>query len=292
MTILLTGATGYLGGWLLREFLDQGHFVVCTKRSASSLARINAENSKVQFIGIDKSELEAAFAKFRPDVIVHAATCYGRNGEGAQEIVKSNLLFPLSLLETAQNFGTKVFINLDTVLEKDVSSYALSKAQFQDWLLRYSHSMVCCNMALEQFYGPFEDKSKFVSYIISSLLNNVDQIPLTEGLQIRDFVFVKDVVSAISTVLAVAVGFSDGFYQYDVGTGAAVSVRSLVELVKNLTKNTKTQLNFGAVAYRKNEMMVSNPDLSMLLNLGWKPKYSLKEGLLQTIESEQSGDEK
>jgi nucleoside-diphosphate-sugar epimerase len=45
-----------------------------------------------------------------------------------------------------------------------------------------------------------------------------------------------------------------------------------------------SQLNFGAIPYRENELMISETDIVPLRNLGWKPKYTIKKGLLKTIE--------
>ena len=52
--------------------------------------------------------------------------------------------------------------------------------------------------------------------------------------------------------------------------------------MKELT-NSKTKLNFGALEYRKNEIMSAVADNELLTGLGWKPQYSLKEGLMNTI---------
>ena len=52
---------------------------------------------------------------------------------------------------------------------------------------------LCINIGLEHFYGPNDDDSKFVSYIIHNLLNEVEKIDLTKGKQKRYFIYIDDV---------------------------------------------------------------------------------------------------
>jgi nucleoside-diphosphate-sugar epimerase len=59
-------------------------------------------------------------------------------------------------------------------------------------------------------------------------------------------------------------------------------------MVKTMTENKVTRLNFGMLPYRENEIMESHVDISMLLKLGWQPKISLVEGLRYTIDQERS----
>ena len=59
-----------------------------------------------------------------------------------------------------------------------------------------------------------------------------------------------------------------------------------VELVKKLCKNDKTTLNFGALPYRKDEIMQSHADTAGLRSLGWEPIIGLSKGLELTIQQE------
>lgn len=70
----------------------------------------------------------------------------------------------------------------------------------------------------------------------------------------------------------------------ELGAGNSVTIRHLVEQIAELTQ-TRTQLRFGALPYRENEIMESKADIRKLLNLRWRPKYDLITGLKTTIES-------
>ena len=132
-------------------------------------------------------------------------------------------------------------------------------------------------------YGPGDDPSKFTTWIVQSCLKNIDKIELTPGEQKRDFIYIDDVVDAYKLLLKKGGKSGAGFQEFDLGSGKAVSIREFVETVKRLT-SADTELVFGAKAYRENEIMYSEANVTKLLNLGWKPKYDLSEGLKEMIE--------
>ena len=78
----------------------------------------------------------------------------------------------------------------------------------------------------------------------------------------------------------------NGSYEFGVGTNNMIAIKELVELIREVTGNTFTRLNFGAIPYRKNEIMASNIDTTAIRALGWETKYSLIEGLQCTIDAE------
>jgi nucleoside-diphosphate-sugar epimerase len=71
-----------------------------------------------------------------------------------------------------------------------------------------------------------------------------------------------------------------------VGSGKNVTIREFVETIQKLSENSVTKLKFGALPFRKNEVMESKVDLRALQALGWEPKVSLSEGLARTIQVE------
>ncbi|MDD2828634.1 MAG: NAD(P)-dependent oxidoreductase [Sulfuricurvum sp.] len=283
MTILLTGATGFLGSHILDALVAQGHTVIILKRSSSKLNRIKHLINNIVMYDIDKQHLADIFKKFHIEMIIHCATNYGRSQRKADEIVEANLMLPLKLLLLGIEHGIKTFINTDTLLDKRVNEYSLSKKQFLDWLKIYSDSIYAINIALEHFYGPNDDPSKFTTYVIKSMLDHVKQLDLTLGQQKRDFIYIDDVVEVFLTLVNSIKNESCGFIEYEVGTGELTTIEEFVKMVKVITINENTLLNFGAVPYRKNEPMESHVNLIALKKLGWEAKIDLLEGLKKTI---------
>mgnify|MGYP000088413255 CR=1 FL=1 len=289
-TILLTGATGFLGSHLLGALLVIGYDVVILKRSFSDTWRIDHLLERINFYDIDKVPLEKPFKDNKIKTVIHTAINYGRKGEKITEIIETNLMFPMRLLEIAALFNTDTFINTDTLQYKYLNTYTLSKKQFVEWLKTFSKKIQTINLKIEHMYGPKDDKSKFVTWLISELINNRDEIKLTKGEQKRDFIYIDDVVKAYIKILENKDKFS-GFTEFDVGTGKQVRIKDFVIKTKQLISSilgieVRTNLNFGAIPYRECEFMEIEEDIKPLLDLGWKPEVELEEGIRNTVKWE------
>jgi len=286
MTILVTGATGFLGSRLMERLLDDGQQVVALVRNRSSLERLAGLMERIEVCNLDEICIERIFESRQIDTIIHCATNYGRGESDPLAVLEANLILPLKLLQHACKQGVSRFINTDTILDKQVSKYALAKGQFREWLETYQTSLVCVNLALEHFYGAGDDPGKFVSFVVHRLLDSAERIELTAGEQKRDFIHIDDVVSAFMTVLAGTAAVGPGYYQYQAGTGATVTVRSCVEMIKAIVGSSGTHLDFGALPYREHEAMDTKVDTESLLALGWSPGILLRDGLERMIAEE------
>ena len=287
--ILLTGATGFLGSALLRAITNkQDTIVTALKRSTSRMVRVTEllQNGNIKWINLDKTDLSELFDKNHFDVILHCATNYGRGKRSILDTASANLMLPLTLLQLGIEHGVKTFINTDTIIDKRVNEYSLSKKQFLEWLQNSAARIQCVNIALEHFYGPFDDESKFTTMIFRRLMRQEPCIDLTPGDQKRHFIYIDDVVRAFSLILGSLNALPSGFSSFEVSTEESVSIKDFVNLAKSITGNTVTRLDFGAVPYRANELMDSKTDISALKALGWRPEISLEEGIRMTIEKE------
>lgn len=286
--ILLTGVTGFLGSHLAKALLTVGYEVIALKRKSSSLRRVKSIVSEINLFDIDGLDFDGLFCKNKKiDAIIHTATSYGRNNESVSDIFATNTEFPLRLLDAGNRAGVNTFLNTDTILDKYLNLYALSKNQLLQWGKFFSlHEKIRFgNIRLEHFYGPDDDSTKFSSYVIDNCLANTLELRLTKGEQKRDFIHIDDVVSAYLVLLEKMDGFSSSFVEFDVGSGQSVSIKEFVETVHRLTAS-KTDLIFGALPYREGEVMHSEADISDLMALGWQCRYDIEAGLKQVIQQE------
>lgn len=286
-TILITGATGFLGSHLVKAFLKQGYSVSILKRSFSNTWRIDSVISNVISFDLDDFSLQDVFVILgKVDAVIHTATCYGRKNESYTEIFEANVSFPLKLLETSVFFGTEVFLNTDTVLPSHLNTYSLSKKHFLDWGKQFAEKKVIrfVNLKLEHIFGAYDDDSKFVTYIIKNCINNMDELNLTQGEQKRDFIHVDEVTAIYQLLFQIQkiVEKQDFFQEYSIGSGKAITVRQLVEMIHRLTQS-KTVLKFGALPYREGEVMFSEAKLDALNQIGYVSTSSLEKALKQTI---------
>ncbi len=287
MNLLLTGATGYLGSNLAHAFYKEGHKLISIKRRCSNLKRIKNIADNVIFYDIEDTDLVRPFIDQGPiDVIIHTAADYGRGGQSITKIHEVNTTLPLRLLETAIYYKVPKFINTDTILHPFLNPYALTKKQFCDLgRLIASTKISFVNVRLEHFYGPGDDISKFTTWIVKRCLLNDPIIELTGGEQLRDFIYIDDVVSAFCIMIKNHSFIQTGFHELDLGSGNPIRLRSFVEIVHQLT-NSQSHLAFGALEYREHELMKSHARTHQLRDLGWECKTSLTKGISKMIQSE------
>ena len=289
--ILVTGATGFIGGRLVKGLLQKGHQVIILKRSFSRIDRIRDLLPHLYSYDIDRCDLVQPFREFEKiDAIIHLATSYGRNQESLSDIVDVNTLFPLRLLEAASHFQVNCFLNTDTYFNKlpfpyqGLEGYSLSKRHFREWGAQFARlqKIHFVNISLEHVFGPGDGDSKFVPFLIRHLLKNAAPLDLTPGEQKRDFIYIEDVVSAFLYILNHAICCPTSYQEYEVGTGQSVSLRTFIGTAHKLSHSI-TPLNFGTIPYREQEIMDSVANIEQLVSLEWSPQYTLERALSLTI---------
>ena len=284
--ILITGGTGFLGSNLINTISNNDNykiFLLC--RKTSFFYRIDKKIlKKIKIFKIENINLDNIFKKNKFDCVIHCATNYGLKKRNISEVIQPNLILPMRLLDLAKNYKVKSFINTDSILNKNISNYSLSKHHFAEWLELFSKDFYCCNLKIEHFFGPNDDDTKFIISIIKSFLKKKNIVNFTQGNQKRDFIYIDDVVLAIQKILLHSLKQKKGFETFEIGSGKSISIKDIVKLTKKLCNNNTTKLNFGKIPMRKNEALQVDLNLKKLFNLKWKPKYSIENSLKKTID--------
>lgn len=278
---MLTGATGFLGSHLIPALLEAGYSVKALRRNSPQAPSADGGDKRISWHTIDPAD-QAGFTGFFSDVdcVIHTAASYGRRGEHTADVARANTLFGLQVLEAAVAEKVKCFMNTDSALPKMSNPYSISKAHFSEWGKYFSETrdIRFVNIRLEHMYGPGDTSLKFTNHVIDSCLNNVPQLKLSDGIQLRDFIFIDDVVSAYLTVLKNQSLFAPKFCEIPVGSGTVVSIRFLVESIHQLC-GSATTLAFGEIEKNDRDVLYSCADISFLGHLGWHPETSLLDGL-------------
>ncbi|EBV3163712.1 TPA: CDP-paratose synthase [Salmonella enterica subsp. enterica serovar Typhi str. AG3] len=277
MKILIMGAFGFLGS-RLTSYFESRHTVIGLARKRNNAATINniiytTENNWIEKI-----------VEFEPNIIINTIACYGRHNEPATALIESNILMPIRVLESISSLDA-VFINCGTSLPPNTSLYAYTKQKANE-LAAAIIDKVCgkyIELKLEHFYGAFDGDDKFTSMVIRRCLSN-QPVKLTSGLQQRDFLYIKDLLTAFDCIINNVNNFPK-FHSIEVGSGKAISIREYVETVKNITKSNSI-IEFGVVKERANELMYSCADIAELEKIGWKREFSLVDALTEIIEEE------
>jgi nucleoside-diphosphate-sugar epimerase len=288
--ILLTGASGFLGSALALHWCNAGHQVALLLRPTSKLDPLCGLEASFDIGRCTTDDEVAAFVKqVQPEVVVHTACAYGRQGETSLQLFDANLRLGLVILQALQHAAQPVsFINTGSALAPEVSPYALSKNQFAQWgrmlAAQSGGQLRFINVLLQHMYGPGDDASKFTTHVLHTCHRNDPVLKLTAGEQARDFIYIDDVVSAYDTLLTQRHQL-DTVQDIEVGFGAAPSIRQFVETAHRLTAS-RTELLFGALPYRANEAMHCIANVARMTQLGWAPAFDLNAGLKKTIQME------
>ncbi len=288
-TLVITGVTGFLGSHVAKHQVAAGNNVIGIVRKNSDLARIESIRSRITLVETSSESLIRIF-EAGVDAVIHTSTCYGRGNESPSDILEANIGFPLRLLEAALVSNVPAFLNTDSffssnnILGSYLAGYSLSKRHFAEWARMACVDRQICfiNIRLEHLYGPGDQESKFINWLVHQCLSNVKEINLTSGDQKRDFIYLEDAVTAFNCILGSVVAVGNGFHQVGLGTGKMQTMRSLIEEVHRISGST-TKLNFGALPYRHYEQMESVADNSYLKKHGWESKVKLDDGIRNII---------
>tara|TARA_A100001015_G_scaffold77031_2_gene85546 strand:+ start:1800 stop:2681 length:882 start_codon:yes stop_codon:yes gene_type:complete len=285
--ILLTGANGFLGAFMLDELLAKGHEVTIIKRPNSDLQRIHKHINKIKIFEIISYPLSKLFIETKFDIIIHLACCYGRNNETDIEIVDSNILFGLELIQQAINHNVNTFINTSSFLVDrplsghELKPYILSKKQFSQWLNYYSNQIQVINLKIEHVFGPNDNQSKFVPWIISEIKSKKYPILLNQGDELRDFIHVSDVVGALLFLLNKKLP-KKKYNNFNIGSGNYLKIEEFLGLAQKIHKelNSKhpTSPKLKKINNQNQENRV-NTRINALKDLGWHPNCTTEEGI-------------
>ncbi len=297
MKILLTGATGFLGSKILRRLLQEKYQVVVLKRSTSDNKRIVKYLSDCSVYDADTQFIEEIFAAERPQVVIHCAAAYGRGDSNPSQVVDTNLMFGIKLLEAASHHGCEWFVNTGSYSTKQIeengrvekkiymADYTLSKQQFICWgqefaALKRIHFIT---LNLEHIFGEDDDEGKFVHLVERNCMQQ-QVMELSDGMQLRDYIYSENVVDAYLCVLAHLEELK-GFHVFEVGMGEPITLKEFVLLMKEVS-SSPIDLRFGVRPRNSCEPECSVADIKGLRDLGWQPYLSRREGIQRMFQKD------
>ena len=275
MKLLVLGSRGYLGKRLTSELRQSGHDVIGLSHETSG-----AETPGLIYF----PELPNCKAI---DAVINCAVCYGQNRESWTALMEANLLYPMRVFQWAAQNNVKYFINTGTSITHMINPYTLSKKQFVQWgkLGAEQWPIHFVNIVLEHFCGPHESENNFLTMLLHRIARHEDHIDLTGGMQLRDFIYIDDVIAAYQSLLKHLPEIQEASCDIPVGGGVPYRISEIAKLIKTQL-NSPTQLRFGALPYRKHEIMYSCANISRLEHWGWRPQYSLEQAIDKIIKEE------
>jgi nucleoside-diphosphate-sugar epimerase len=297
MRILLTGATGFLGSYVLRRFLESSeHPVAFLARRSADPWRIADVASRAERIDGDLENLEEArpaIVRFAPDAVVHLAWFGVGNRLRNDTRQIDNLRGALDLVRVGHEAGARHFVGLGSQAEYGPCSGAIGESTPTAPTTLYGVSKLATNLfaqhecaarglrfawiRLFSSYGPKDDPSWMISSLILQLLER-KRPPLTLGEQRWDYVHATDAADAVVRVALAP----EARGIFNLGSGQARPIREIAEMIRDLV-DPALPLGFGEVPYRDDQVMHLEARIDRLRALGYSPAVPLERGLKETV---------
>jgi len=285
-SILIVGAFGFLGSHITLSSISTNYKIILFVKKSSDSYRIpDSFLIKTTVYYADEIEVEDLYNE--NDIFLTIISSVQYDSEFKYNIYNTNLLLPLKLIEHGQLKGCKNYIVFGSFYQKypdyhEKKDYTLSKTFFTKAII-HNRNVRIFNLQLEHMYGPKDNQNKFIPWILDQMKKDEIKIDLTDCIQKRDFIYVSDVVSLISSIIEKCEEFSIGYHHFEVGTGKSIEIRYFLELLKSNLDSTSF-LNFGALPMSKSEIKDSSADIEPIIKkLSWQPKYTLAKGIQKII---------
>lgn len=293
--LLVIGGTGFIGHHLLAAVKGQGWHLTSVSLNPPSTDR-HVEGVRYLLVDLtDRSAMQRSLQE-EYDYVVNLGGYIDHSPfyHGGRTSIETHFSALQNLIETLPRGVLKRFVQIgssdeygnapspqrETLRESPISPYSLGKVASTHFLqmLYRTEGFPAVTLRLFLTYGPGQDSQRFLPQIIQGCLQN-QEFPTSAGEQLRDFCYVDDVIDAIIQTLTCEA--MDG-QVFNVASGQAVSIRTMVEMVKGLIGQGKP--SFGEIPYRVGENMSLYADITQILKvLHWTPQISLEDGLRNTI---------
>ncbi|MCP8310588.1 MAG: SDR family NAD(P)-dependent oxidoreductase [Candidatus Methylarchaceae archaeon HK01M] len=299
--VLVTGGAGFIGSNCVKTLAKMGAKVsVLDNFQSGSIENLKHVMNKIRLVNGDVRD----FKKVKRlvdncDSVVH----YAANASVPASVdnpvydFETNVLGTLNILEAVRQSRNDVAIAYassaalygeltKTPLKEDlctnpVSPYGISKLCGENYCRLYYKTYGVKTVSLRYFnvYGPHQSRYVMFDYL-RKLSDNPNRLEiLGSGKQVRDFIYVADAVSATLMTMGIPSAYGDTF---NACTGVGTSVLDIAKTMLDLLglKNTETVCT-GKSWEGDVDILVGDP--SKIDSFGFRPKYSLSEGLRELI---------
>jgi nucleoside-diphosphate-sugar epimerase len=299
LKVFVTGASGFLGSYVLQHLLQAGRAeVAALVRDPAGAWRIGDALRRVHVVQGSLGEpavLTEALAAFRPTHLLHLAWTgvLGRDRNAPAQHV--NAFESLRLVELGLAAGVKHVIGLGSQAEYGPCAARIDESMPTAPTTMYGAAkLATCVMAsrlcalqnarfawlrLFSSYGPKDHTDWMIPYLARALLRG-ERPSVTAGEQRWDYVYVDDAAAAVVRVCESPQ--AEGVF--NLGSGCAVPLRAIIERVRDEV-DPALPIGFGEVPYRPDQVMHLEADIGRITAAtAWRPTTELATGLRRTVD--------
>ena len=281
--ILIVGAFGFLGQHATKYFSDEGYDIYVAVKSTTKLP-IQLEKLNFEVVYTDQDYFFKKIQQIDFVAILYAAVLYGKSND--EKVRHCNVEFPIKIINRLREVKP-LFLYFDTFFNKYtnynyLNTYTSSKRDFRKQIEKFPNQKIVI-LQLEHLYGRNDNPSKFIPMLLNKIAKKDQEIELTKGDQKRDFLYIDDLLVLLLMLVKQQHKLEVGSHFFEIGTGVSVSVYDFIREIKNQLDST-SNLNFGALPYRENEIMDSKADLTKIQSLfQWTPEVDFKVGIKKLL---------
>lgn len=290
-TLLITGASGYLGRNLVRHLSQQsGNRVVALIRPGSETTPLRGYAEICTYDGSYES-ISNIFSTFNIDLVIHLAALatYETTPQNIAPLIEANLTLGTFVLQAMAMHGCRRLINTGTYWQhyqgegyNPVCLYAAMKEAFEKLVDYYvqAEGLSAITLQLTDVYGPHDPRKK-VFHLLDRARVLAEPLKMTAGAQLVNLVYIQDAVDAyVEAARRLDRSAGDAVHErFFVAALESKKLRDIVELYVTLSRATPT-IEWGGRPYRKREVMV--PFIGERLP-HWQTKVGLEEGLKRVL---------
>jgi UDP-glucose 4-epimerase len=297
--ILVTGGAGFIGSNVADNFISLGHKVVIVDNLSTGFRENINPRAKFYKVDIRSKKIEEIFKKEKIEAVCHHAAQIDvrKSVEDPIHDARINIEGTLNLLSNCIKYKTKkvIFASTGGALygeqdyfpadekhpERPLSPYGIAKLAIEKYLYFYKEvfGLNYISLRYANVYGPRQNpwgEAGVVAIFTQKLLSGEKAIINGDGKQTRDFVYVKDVVKA--NLLALDYPESDFF---NIGTGIENDVSTIFKLLRQKTGSKQKEIHKPGKPGEQRRSVLDCSKAKKLLR--WSPKYSLENGLEETV---------
>lgn len=293
---VITGGAGFIGSNLAECLCRDNEVLVIDDLSAGKME--NLAGLDVRFLKASLADLSLIKEAFEGAACVFHQAAIASVKKSVEDPLRTNVAGidgTLNVLIAARDAGVGHVVQASSaavygsspqlpkkedMLPEPMSPYAVSKLAAEHYAHVFQELYGLKTVSLRYFnvFGPKQDPSSeysgVISRFVSTLLSDKQPVIYGDGEQTRDFVYVRDVVSANILAGRAAPGV------YNIATGKSISLNTLITVIeKILGKDVAARYE----PVRDGDIRHSLADISRAKGIGYAPRYDLEEALLETI---------
>jgi nucleoside-diphosphate-sugar epimerase len=304
MRILVTGATGFVGGRLLERLAEMGgHDLYSLQRYVTGRYVLGADHGvKVVFCDLrDQFAVKCALREVQPEVVFHLAAIspVSYSYDHPNEVLDANLTGTVNLAEcclrevphfkhflfasTSETFGNGPVPKREDTPQAPNSPYSVSKQAAEKYILYMWDAYKFPATVLRPFntYGRRDNTHFLVERMIVQMLRG-DVVKLGDPTPERDLLYIDDHVDAYLTCFGKREASAGQAFNFC--TGEKLTVRALADKLRDIT-GFRGQILWDTIPRRPLDIQVLYGDATKAKSvLGWQAKISLDDGLRRTVD--------